>query len=750
MRSLLRTFAAGSSAVATALLMTGLPPGPAFAAGETLQLSMTNPPQISGSGWSSGGYNVCRGTQFLGTVTGPSFAYSLPRAARTGEVYAVTDGTCSTPGATTVSVEASLAAPTVDVVEGWVYGTGGEPGQSLNVTVGNQYGALSALQVLPSKDGSWSAYLGPQAFDLMLGVGVGMYQQLANGNSVTRTSQVPNPTISIWDTHGVAASGWKPNTPLRLSLTDPVAGQTYRWWVTTDEQGNFWDVPPDENWQVLHPGWVASGTGTVENRETPTLTKTTTLPDSLPMPTMDGYKLTGTLVGPVGKSAIGRGSYLNAIANCTGSTSPQRADVADPATGAYEVDFSKDPVWPWGSGARCAEPMAAFTSYGLRARDLDGDEVSLNWHAAPQPTVHPPALVYNGQPGDVTGGGYDLMSLRIEQCRINGPVVVGCDPSTSLLTNDSPDPLWPNGYAAFEENIVFQRYLEVNGATFDCARAPGTCAVVVTEPNRPAIRAVGALTFGFNPQIRVEPRDNLTDGQAVNVVGEDFPPSSTFGIEMAQGYGSQEGGLVDHDTWWRGQVTTDGSGTFTVQIEAVRQLHVSPMPVDPVLDVDCATVAAASSQHCGLFAYWAVTPVDPGWDTAQFFVPTSFQPPAGPPGEQGPPGDQGPPGVPGVDGQPGPPGVAPLVAIFAPGKYTAKAGKKLKIPYALSAASSLTAKLTRKSVTLTKSVTGRAGANTLVWKLVGKGKKPLASGKYRVSLGSDGRTLSTTTVKIVR
>jgi hypothetical protein len=95
--------------------------------------------------------------------------------------------------------------------------------------------------------------------------------------------------------------------------------------------------------------------------------------------------------------------------------------------------------------------------------------------------------------------------------------------------------------------------------------------------------------------------------------------------------------------------------------------------------------------------------------------------------------------------------VAPLVAIFAPGKFTAKAGKKLKVPYALSEAATVTAKLTRKPTTLTKSVKGGAGANVLKWKLVGKGKKPLATGKYRLTLAShEGRTLTTTTVKVTR
>jgi hypothetical protein len=183
------------------------------------------------------------------------------------------------------------------------------------------------------------------------------------------------------------------------------------------------------------------------------------------------------------------------------------------------------------------------------------------------------------------------------------------------------------------------------------------------------------------------------------------------------------------------------------------------MPDDPVMEVDCAMVAAASAARCGIFADWlGVTPVDPGRTDLEFFVPLIYQPPTagptGPPGEPGPTGATGatgatgPQGATGLTGPPGPAGTAPIVALFAPGKYTAKAGAKLKVPYALSEPTSLKATLTRKSRVLAKTVTGRAGANTLTWKLPDKGKQRLAAGKYRLSLASGGRTLTTVTVKV--
>ena len=68
----------------------------------------------------------------------------------------------------------------------------------------------------------------------------------------------------------------------------------------------------------------------------------------------------------------------------------------------------------------------------------------------------------------------------------------------------------------------------------------------------------------------------------------------------------------------------------------------------------------------------------------------------------------------------------------------------------MSRATALTATLTRKSVTLTKSISGSAGANRLSWKLVRKGK-PLPTGTYTLALAApSGARLTTTTVKVTR
>ncbi|MCU0294767.1 MAG: hypothetical protein MUD05_01785 [Candidatus Nanopelagicales bacterium] len=737
----------------SATFLLGLPVSPAVAVGETLQLAMNNPPRITGSGWPDQGLLVCRGTQFVGTTnsSGGSFQFGLDRAARVGEVYTVTgDGSCDSPGTPKASVAATLDVTTVDVANGWVYGTGGSPSGTLSVSVGGPYGSPANTSVTPNPDGTWAVHAGQAAFDLMRGVGVGLQQQLPAGFSVSRNFPVPNPMISIWDTHGVAARDWTPNTPLQLSLTDPSRGQSYQWTVTTDENGNFWDVPPDPEWQVLQPGWIAKATGSIKNRETATLTKTLALPEPLPLPSSLGaYVLAGTVPGTLTSKTVGQGSFVQSHALCRSSDFPQRSMISDPITGGYSFDFAAAQSPPWGQGDPCT---SAVHYYGLGIRDLDGDEMSVNWHVAPVPKVSTPDLVYDGLSREVTGQGFDLTSVQISQCQMSGTTVLGCDPATTFQTNDYPDDQWdqyPFGYGRFEQQVSFQRYLDLGGSEpVDCATAPGTCAVVVTEPHRNGVVASGPLTFGFDPYVEVHPANNLVGGEQLTVTGSDFPPGTTFPLDVALAYGSPGGSLVDHDTMRTISVTPSAAGEFSVSITAARLLHISAMPGDPKLDVDCATVSPAGSDRCGVYVGWPIIPQDLARD-GEFFVPLAFQAPAGTQGPPGPPGLPGATGATGATGQPGPAGEAPLVAVFAPGRYSVNTGTKLKVPYALSAASTVTATLSRKALTVTKTVTGKAGTNMLTWKLV-KAKKPLPTGKYRLSLSAAGRTLTTTTVKVVR
>ena len=74
------------------------------------------------------------------------------------------------------------------------------------------------------------------------------------------------------------------------------------------------------------------------------------------------------------------------------------------------------------------------------------------------------------------------------------------------------------------------------------------------------MRAFAPLTYGFDPYIEVSPSNNLLGGEQLTVTGTDFPPNATFPVDIAQAYGSPEGSLVDHSTWWMGSVTTNGDG----------------------------------------------------------------------------------------------------------------------------------------------------------------------------------------------
>jgi hypothetical protein len=355
---------------------------------------------------------------------------------------------------------------------------------------------------------------------------------------------------------------------------------------------------------------------------------------------------------------------------------------------------------------------------------------------------------------------------------VAGQSIVGCDPSTTTVTNTYPDDRWgeyPYGYARFETALSAQRYLDTDGdpdtlPDVDCARTT-TCAVVADEPHRASVGGILPLTFGFSPSITVDPAVDVTDAALVSVSGWDFPPNSTFAIDLAQGYGTTDGSLVDHGTWWMGDVTTDPDGSFERTMTLSRHLHISPMPDDPTLDVDCATVSPAGAPRCGIYAAWAITPQDPQQDVLEFFVPLAYQAPTGDPGPPGPDGAPGPEGPAGATGAPGaagpagatgpagPPGVsatAPLVALFAPGPYRVRSGRTLRLRFAVSADATLTATLRRKAVRLTKTVTGTTGANRLAWRLA-RGGKALPTGRYRLTLATtSGQALTTTTVRLVR
>jgi hypothetical protein len=126
----------------------------------------------------------------------------------------------------------------------------------------------------------------------------------------------------------------------------------------------------------------------------------------------------------------------------------------------------------------------------------------------------------------------------------------------------------------------------------------------------------------------------------------------------------------------------------------------------------------------------------------------------GPAGSPGAPGPAGAPGVAGPAGPPGENGVAVLAAVWAPGAKSVKAGKKLKVQYAVTNAASLQARLSgKKKLTkrvnakaLSKNLNAKAGTNTLKWKM----PKALKAGKFTLKLYYQGTVKATTKVKVTK
>ena len=108
-------------------------------------------------------------------------------------------------------------------------------------------------------------------------------------------------------------------------------------------------------------------------------------------------------------------------------------------------------------------------------------------------------------------------------------------------------------------------------------------------------------------------------------------------------------------------------------------------------------------------------------------------------------GPTGPVGPTGPAGPPGQNGVVALAAVWAPGALTARAGKSLKVRYAVTSDAALQARLAGKK-TLTKKINAKAGTNTLKWKL----PKKLKTGKYNLQLLHQGTVKAKTKVKITR
>ncbi len=101
--------------------------------------------------------------------------------------------------------------------------------------------------------------------------------------------------------------------------------------------------------------------------------------------------------------------------------------------------------------------------------------------------------------------------------------------------------------------------------------------------------------------------------------------------------------------------------------------------------------------------------------------------------------------VPQLSGPQGADGVVVLAAVFAPGTVSARAGSRLSVKYAVTNAAPLVFMLKGKSA-LTRTVSARAGANTLRWKL----PESLKAGKYSLRMSFHGTVKATTKMRVSR
>jgi hypothetical protein len=93
---------------------------------------------------------------------------------------------------------------------------------------------------------------------------------------------------------------------------------------------------------------------------------------------------------------------------------------------------------------------------------------------------------------------------------------------------------------------------------------------------------------------------------------------------------------------------------------------------------------------------------------------------------------------------------APLTGAFTASGLRAKTGTKLRVPFTISADTSVSLTMKRRSTTVTRSADATAGSNAVRLALRAKGK-PVPAGKYRLVLrASDGSVLARTTVVVRR
>lgn len=351
-------------------------------------------------------------------------------------------------------------------------------------------------------DHTWAIDFGAASYDLRQGPALQLRQADAEGDATVTLFPIPNPMVELWDTHGVAASGWQPDSPLTLTIDDPTDGQPpMEWGVTTRPDGTYWDAMP-AGWDPLLPGWIATATGYVPYFGT--ITKTLTVPDPIFVPDFNGWVVSGAVDGVLTDQDVGRGSQINVIAWCEGGTQQgtTRSATTDPVTGTFSLDMSVYPPPPGGGfGEQCTGPIQNVL---YRLYDADADM----WQAWWQPSIDPQVevlaeFVDDGQWVDVAGRGWDLTTVSLVQCKTDfGPPVFpeGCDWGTLTQVLSSPGGNWPYDTAGFEAGFWPQAVIDTGSEQVDCTAT--SCAVVGFEPWRPdAPMAWAGLNFAPNVDV---------------------------------------------------------------------------------------------------------------------------------------------------------------------------------------------------------------------------------------------------------
>ncbi len=212
---------------------------------------------------------------------------------------------------------------------------------------------------------------------------------------------------------------------------------------------------------------------------------------------------------------------------------------------------------------------------------------ALAWHGSvstagaqtepgPTITVTPDTDLVDGQVVEVTGAGFTPQhSVWLAQC----PTGITDLADVMQACGQTPVMVLPDASGGFSVPTEVRRRIPAG----DCARAPGTCSMVVVDLTAMSVVAEAPIDVTDGPtlseNIVVSP-SAADDGDIVTVRGENFPPDVAVAVAqcLSDRPVSAEWCAVTPVT-----ATTDGAGAFTVELPIERGVTVGSGLV-----VDCA------------------------------------------------------------------------------------------------------------------------------------------------------------------